>query len=147
MDIENMSTESIKNYLKHERQEYYEIPDNIKLNISGNIIFNNRKSLLQARSKNGYNVYTDDFKQNSFTSGFVLVPCKRKDLKNGDTAYFGSCDNTYNHFGDLIYYCKILNNKEYICVGGDRYVSVSDTTWDRWYKVVPRSEVEDEEVE
>jgi hypothetical protein len=64
-----------------------------------------------------------------------LIPCKREDLKPGDTAFRD--DEGSPDFDDLELYCKILNDRRHVGVH-DYGVSFSSNEWNYWWKVVPR---------
>lgn len=64
-----------------------------------------------------------------------LVPCKRKDLKEGDTAFRTDLKNP--DFNGLQSYCKIIPENMYA------YIEINNTltsriNWKYWYKVVPK---------
>lgn len=63
-----------------------------------------------------------------------LTPCKREDLKAGDTAYQTDIKNP--KFDALMNYCKILDNGKY-AYSSDPNITVSQVDYDYWYKVEP----------
>ena len=67
-----------------------------------------------------------------------LIPCKREDLKAGDTAFASYVDDYF----DLSNYCKILGSEyvAYISPGEDAKVSGWINVELIWYKVVPIKE-------
>jgi hypothetical protein len=122
------------------KQEYFEIPDNIHLDCDGDILFNDKKQVLSSDEKGGlFNVYNASYGHDSYTKDFVLVPCKREDLKWGDTAYFS--DDQYE-FDDKEYYGKVLDEDRMVYIGCDENVIIDDIDHEYWYKIVKRSEVE-----
>ena len=63
----------------------------------------------------------------------VLIPCKREDLKEGDTAVHTSLDTP--RVNDLRFYCKIKKNNRYAFINKGSALD-SDMPWENWYKVV-----------
>lgn len=66
-----------------------------------------------------------------------LTPCKRENLKAGDTA----CADLLDNFNHKFSYCKILSETEIVYPTSDNGVSVT-SAWNefkglQWYKVVP----------
>lgn len=63
-----------------------------------------------------------------------LIPCKREDLKGGDTAFA----NLINDSTNKLSYCKILNDKEVACTNSRSGVDIKP--WNEpsleWHKVV-----------
>jgi len=67
----------------------------------------------------------------------VLIPCKREDLKPGDTAFRTSLTVEDEDFNELFYYCKIKNNNRYACID-DGSTADLDIDYEYWYKVVQK---------
>ena len=67
----------------------------------------------------------------------VLIPCKREDLKEGDTAFrWGNDPPDFNH---LWGYCKIKKHNIHIFIVSSGGVGEAYTEWDNWYKVVVKN--------
>lgn len=62
-----------------------------------------------------------------------LIPCKREDLKSGDTAF--SCYPDNFDTSKLMNYCKVVSDKECVLVDNN-CIRVFNTTCFQWYKVV-----------
>lgn len=71
-----------------------------------------------------------------------LIPCKRENLKAGDTAVFipkEIKDSFEKHFFDTTNYCKILDYQKYVYVIDDGGIEINfDNDAYSWYKVVPQ---------
>lgn len=70
-----------------------------------------------------------------------LIPCKREELKEGDTAVFIPKeieDSFEKYLFDTTNYCKILDYQEYVYVIDDGCIETNfDNDAYSWYKVVP----------
>ena len=109
------------------------VPDCINISKDGNIIFNEGKQLLYVNvMKRIYCVCSND---NNDTIKHKLVPCKREDLKCGDTAFKTDVEMK-SEFYDLSNYCKILNENEHVYIFFESNIAVSDFYCNYWYKVV-----------
>ena len=64
----------------------------------------------------------------------VLVPCRKEDLKEGDTAFRTDLDAP--DFNRLWGYCKIKKHNIHIYIVSSGGIGEPDTGWDNWYKVV-----------
>ena len=117
------------------------VPESIEIYISLNknfgdnlwIAFNDEYQLL------GFNSSTNQWIVSSELTDFSkasckLIPCKREDLKIGDTAFADLLDNTENNTS----YCKVLDGGKIVYPTSDYGASI--TEWKgfnmQWYKVV-----------
>lgn len=68
-----------------------------------------------------------------------LTPCKREELKKGDTAYFSNkTDPEFNDdFDSTFFYCKILSDEKFANINNDEGVGIGDRRDFNWYKVEP----------
>lgn len=123
---------------KNNETEYYEIPDNINISYKGNILFNNQKQLLHYCDGN-YEVLSYYRPVTDCSQNFVLVPVEREDLESENVAYCSNIEKP--DFSVLYRYCLILNNEEHVYIDKKNTV-VSTFRFNYWFKVVPRTEVE-----
>ncbi len=129
-----------KDYLDEMKAKYTDdilVPENIKFEEYGDgdmlgIIFNDGKQSLSYEESSDYVVtgFTSSLKYNGQCK---LIPCKREDLKTGDTAFKTNMRNT--SFSDINNYCKILNESDYVYIVG-KGVLTNNAVWEYWYKVV-----------
>ena len=133
-----------------EQKDYLEIPEEIKLDKDGEIIFNDGKQLLF--EENGeFTVYTIWSVWISKSNSFCLLPCEFEDLAVGDTAFREIKFSTEEDFKSIYFYCKILSGKRFVFINDGvhddgeimRTTYINDTPYKQWYKVVKRGEVEE----
>lgn len=157
----HLSTKVMKNYLKIDgkkielsdktarnlKEQFVSkdvlVPDCIKIGKEGDgdnlgILFNGNKQVLNwAEQHEGiYNVYYAGIGKDKLYDIIQckLIPCKREDLKPGDTAY--RTDGLNPEFSELTKYCKILSLDKIVSVSLESVI-ISLLHWNYWYKVVP----------
>ena len=106
----------------------------------GDILFNSNKQLLcgvdglyaVVPNKNGFKAQSKDF---------VWVPCKREDIKMGDTFYCTDLDN--KDFSNKERVKKALKGEagKYCYLTGDEDIRVYSDDWEYYYKLAKRSEL------
>lgn len=143
MKLKDVSKKTLKNYLEkqeEEEEEYVEIPDNINLNCNGYILSNNRKRSLE------WNYLAKDWisvpyrnKKKKYLDRFLLVPCEREEINPGQTAF--RCHIEDPDFDCLLNYCMILDDERYVYMSGGS-VMVNSDSWEYWWKLVRRKQVE-----
>lgn len=158
-----VKTKEMKNYLKidgkkielseetaRNLKEQFEVkedilvPDCVKIEDTGlngdglGILFNNNKqSLCWSEGYNGiYRVIIAGLSGDKLAASVQckLIPCKRGDLKPGDTAF--RTDKLHSDFSELERYCKILSTKEEAHIYYESIIA-GNLSWTYWYKVVP----------
>lgn len=147
IDLENGYT--VVEYGEKENR-YILVPDNIgiykwvgfgsyedgdKLHIG----FNNNTQSLGYSSKNKGSFYVvypvfGDWKKIKCK----LTPCKRENLKAGDTAFWTyESEIKIDELIDITSYCKIINEKDAICIEHNLTCICTDDKDIFWYKVEP----------
>lgn len=88
--------------------------------------------------KNGnYHVDVDGFGLYKEVPRCQLTPCKREDLKAGDTAFFSISMPLVNDMNNLFFYCKILCESEFVHIVGDKEIESGSRKDFTWYKLTP----------
>ena len=135
-----------KPYCKPLQKELILVPDCIKIEgecTGGDglgIVFNKGKKVLSYDGKGFYNVNSRTLRIGEFGNAFELdfiqcklTPCKREDLKEGDTAF---CSNDeLEEIDKLKNYCKILDDYTNTYIDNDRSPILESYEYDNWYKV------------
>lgn len=124
----------LKEQVKTESEDTILVPENIKLETGCGacdrlgLVFENKKQTLTYH--NGvYNV--DRTCEGDFVQ-CKLTPCKREDLKPGDTAF--RTDSSTTNFTILYHYCKIISDTKYAYISGEN-TRVRSISFKYWYKV------------
>ncbi len=123
--------------------EYYEVHGYTPISGAGNIIFNGRLQVLKyTPCCSTWCVCLDQKGFINLSDEFVWVPIKREDLKPGDVAYRTDgipSDDEFKYKGGV---CLILSSKKYTYIKNEENVNTSSLTFNYWYKLTPREEVE-----
>lgn len=122
-----------------EKQKSVPVPDSRMISTRGNIIFPNKKQVLTVH--NGlFEVPVCPDGAVDCSDGFVLVPCKREDLVEGDTAFMSDKEDT--GFGWLGGWCNILDDKRYCYITGGDGVLVGTGGCKFWWKLKRKEETQ-----
>jgi hypothetical protein len=132
-------------------EKYTQVPDNIKFNTFGQLVFNDGQQTLYAD-----NLYTDKVNYGVSTvpppalSGETryLVPCERSDLKTGDIAFrWCEWDELEDVSSRLYHYSCILDEERYAVISIEQDVYVYSHNSIDWLRVMTKKEIQKMEVE
>lgn len=126
----------VENFEKKVKKDFVAVPEGVEVNRDGDIIFNKGRQLLYI-AKDLPAISNLSFRTNC-ADRFVLVPCKREDLKSKDTAFRSDDENP--EFKSLVYWCKIQDEKHHAYISKTD-MKVSSAPWIFWWKLVPKTEV------
>lgn len=112
--------------------EYY--PCVTPVDEDGNIWFNNNTQCLFIGMDDLWCVKSDGWGGDDCSKSFVWVPCKREDLKAGDTAY--RTDHPEDvFFNNKTSVCKVLGEGKIVYISSNG-VFVTESTLRLWHKLV-----------
>ena len=132
--------EELKKYVEDIDNEQRSYPCVTPVDEVGDILFNNNKQVLYVNDNEGVYGVTGGSHSDDYKKDFVWVPCKREDLKVGDTAYRTN-DIDYG-FSDEGLVCKILDEERYVYISDNEDIIVLPYDYKYWFKLVHKNEVE-----